>query len=166
MVSSGFLHYGIIHLGLNMWALFVLGSALEQLEGRARMATVYGVGLVGGGLGALLLSPGSLTAGASGAIFGLMGGIFLAQRARGVPFSQSPLIPVLVINLLITIGLPGISIGGHLGGLVGGGLAGFVLFDVGRRPNLPKYVPFLGCAVIAMACVVAGVAFASGWQPS
>lgn len=165
LVTSGFLHYGIVHLLFNMYALWILGQAVEQLGGKLRFGIVYGAALVGGSLGALLLSPDALTAGASGGIFGLMGAIFLAQRAQGVPFRDSPLFMVLLLNLVFTFGLGGISIGGHLGGLAAGAAAGWILFDLGARPGMDKRVPLAACAGLVLTCLVASVVFASGWQP-
>ncbi len=161
LVTSGFLHFGVLHLAVNMYALWVLGSVVEQMGGRARMGTIYGVSMLAGSLGALLITPDSLTAGASGAIFGLMGAILLAHRAQGIPFQNSPLIGVLMINLVITFGLSNISVGGHLGGLVGGAIAGWALFDLPRREGIPKQVPWAICAAVAAICVVASVMVAS-----
>lgn len=166
LVTSGFLHYGIIHILFNMYALWVLGNAVENLAGRLRFGMIYGVSLLAGGLGALVLSPGSLTAGASGAIFGLVGAVFLAQRAQGIPFSQSPLLPFLVINLVITFGLNGISIGGHIGGLVGGAAVGWILLDYGARPGVDKRLPLAAGGALALLCVAAAVVFANGWTPT
>lgn len=166
MVTSGFLHYGVFHLAVNMYALWILGNAVENLGGRLRFGMIYAVSLLGGSLGALLLSPGDLTAGASGAIFGLMGAIFLAQRAQGISMRESPLLGVLLINLVITFGVGGISIGGHLGGLVGGAISGWLLFDLGRRPGVDKRLPLALCAAVAVACLVGGVVFATNWTPA
>lgn len=166
MVTSGFLHYGVIHLLMNMYALWILGAAVEQLGGRARFGAIYGASLIGGSLGALVLSPGSLTAGASGAIFGLMGAILLAHRAQGIPFRNSPLLPVLVINALFTLGIPGISIGGHGGGFLAGAAAGWILLDYGSRRDIEKWVPYALCGVLVAACLVTGVVFATAWTPS
>lgn len=166
LVTSGFLHYGIFHLAVNMYALWILGTVTERLAGRLRFGIVYGVSLLAGSLGALLLSPDGFTAGASGAIFGLMGALFIAERAAGIPFRSSGLLPVLVLNLVITFGIPGISIGGHLGGLVGGAISGWVLFDLARRPNIDRRVPYAICGALALACVVGAIVFASGYQPS
>lgn len=166
MATSGFLHYGIIHLAFNMYALWILGRSVEHLGGRLRFGVVYATALLGGSLGALLLSPGSITAGASGAIYGLMGAIFVAQRAQGVSFRNSPLLGILMLNLFITVAIPGISIGGHLGGIVGGAAAGWLLFDLARRPGMDKRLPFALCGVLAAACVAIGVVFASGYTPT
>ena len=127
LVTSGFLHYGLLHLGFNMLVLFQLGTLLEPAVGRLRFGALYATSLLGGAFGALLLSPNSLTAGASGAIYGLLGATVTIMRRRGVNVMQSGLGGLLLINLLFTFVIPGISIGGHLGGLVAGGAAGMVL---------------------------------------
>jgi membrane associated rhomboid family serine protease len=165
LISSGFLHYGLIHLAVNMYGLWILGQAVEQMGGRARLGAIYVTSLLAGSLGALILSPGGLTAGASGAIFGLMGAIFLAQRAQGIPFRNSPLLGVLLINLVITLGISSISVGGHLGGLVGGAIAGWAMFDLPRRPGIAKQLPWVLCGAVALACVVGSIVVASAYQP-
>ena len=166
MITSGFLHYGIFHLLMNMYALYLLGKALEPATGRLRLGLIYGVSLLAGSFGALLITPGSLTAGASGAIFGLMGAIFMAHRSQGVSFRDSPLFGVLILNLVITFGLPGISIGGHVGGFVGGLFTGWLMFDLAQKPGIDKRLP-IGLAVFAgLACIVGGIVVAGAWVPA
>jgi membrane associated rhomboid family serine protease len=129
IVSSGFLHFGIIHLAFNMLLLFQLGSLLERELGRVRFGLLYLASLLGGSAGVLLLSPNELTGGASGAVFGLLGAAFIGLRQRGVNVWSTGIGTVLVLNLFITFSSRGeISLGGHLGGLVAGGLAGWVTF--------------------------------------
>ncbi len=76
------------------------------------------------------------------------------------------LLPVLVINALFTLGIPGISIGGHLGGFLAGGAAGWILLDYGSRRDVEKWVPFALCGVLAVGCLVTGVVFATAWTPT
>ena len=83
LVTSGFLHAGLIHIGFNMYLLYILGRMLEPAIGRLRFAALYLTSLLGGSFGALLVSPHSLTVGASGAVFGLMGGAVVTMRSRG-----------------------------------------------------------------------------------
>jgi membrane associated rhomboid family serine protease len=160
MITSGFLHYGIVHLLFNMYALWLLGSAVEHLGGRGRLAAAYGLSIAAGSLGALIVTPDSFTAGASGGVFGLMGAIMVAQRLQGVSLRDSPLLGVLGLNLLFTFSISNISVGGHIGGLVGGAVAGWLLFSpvVRRQHALLGYVL---CAAAAVACIVGGVAVAS-----
>ncbi len=164
LVSAGFLHYGLIHIAFNMYALYILGTWLERSAGRGRLAAVYSVALLAGSLGALILSPNSLTAGASGAIYGLMGAFFAAGRTQGISIRQSPLFGILLLNLFLTFGLGGLSIGGHLGGLAGGALAGWVLFDWAPRRQMPPAASYAVCAAIAVACVIGSLLVAGHAQ--
>jgi membrane associated rhomboid family serine protease len=133
LLTGGFLHADIFHLGMNMLALWVLGQTLEPALGMPRFGLLYATGLFGGAFGALLLDPLAITVGASGAIFGLMGALLTGLQARGINPFRTNLGGLLVINLLLTFLIPSISIGGHLGGLVGGGLAGRFLLHPDRR---------------------------------
>ena len=101
---------------------------------------IYAVSLLGGSAGALLLSPDALTAGASGALFGLTGAAACAMWRRGASLGQIPWLPIIVVDLLYTLAMPGISIGGHLGGLVVGGVAGAVVFDPRSRSRVASVV--------------------------
>jgi membrane associated rhomboid family serine protease len=159
LLTSGFLHanalpFGLMHVGLNMWVLWVLGRFVEPALGRVRFLALYVTALLGGALGVVLLSPESRTVGASGAIYGLMGGAILVARERNIDLMRSGLVTTLGLNLLLTISIPGISIGGHLGGLVGGALAGVVLTEI------PKRVKANGDTLAAAATVALGLAFA------
>lgn len=158
LFTSGFLHAGFIHVGLNMWVLWVLGRFLEPSLGRVRFLALYGAALCGGALGVVLLSPGALTVGASGAIYGLMGGALLVARERRIDLMASGLLPTLGINLLLTFGIPGISIGGHLGGLVAGALAGLVLTEVSKRLGKKGDLVATGLTA-AFGVVLAAVAY-------
>lgn len=153
LITSGFLHSGLIHLGLNMFVLYILGPGLERVLGRVRFLALYTAGLTAASLGALLLSPAGLTVGASGAIFGLMGATIIGQRATGINPWRSGIIGWVVINLIFTVAVPGISIGGHLGGLAGGLIAGVILW----RPRLRPALATLACFGLAAACFVAGL---------
>lgn len=161
MITAGFLHFGIFHIAVNMYALWILGRAVEQFGGRVRYGWIYAISLLAGSVGALILSPHDLTAGASGAIFGLMGALFLAHRAQGISFRESPLLGVLILNLVITFGIGGISIGGHLGGLIGGAFAGWLFFDLGKKPGFDLRVLSVACGAICIGLLLAGVVIAS-----
>ena len=140
VVTSGFLHGSPIHLLFNMVILFQLGSALEARLGRTRFLGTYFASLIGGSIGAMLLQPPNQGAlGASGAVFGLMGAVVALSR-RGRSPIESSVGGLLVINLIITFALPGISIGGHLGGLVVGGVCGLLIRTLGERAELRQVV--------------------------
>lgn len=133
LLTAAFLHYGPVHLAMNMLVLYLFGPALEGVLGSGRFLLLYLAAGLAGSAGALLLSaPAAVTVGASGAIYGLFGAILLLERQGTYVFGGSVL-PLLVINLAITFFVPGISIGGHLGGLAGGALAILVLSRFGQR---------------------------------
>lgn len=132
MVTGGFLHASIIHIGFNMYLLWILGGALERYAGAGRFLAIYFSAVLWGSVGALVLSPDSPTIGASGGVFGLMAALYLLERQRGVALLGSSVGMLLLLNLGITFLLPGISIGGHIGGILGGAAAGFVLSGYGR----------------------------------
>ncbi|MGC4797532.1 putative rhomboid protease YdcA [Micromonospora saelicesensis] len=126
LVTAMFLHYGVLHLLLNMWALWVLGRSLEANLGRVRFAALYLIAGLGGNVAAYLFSsPRAATVGASTAVFGLFAALIIIERKLGRDISR--IIPILVINLVFTLAVPGISIPGHLGGLVVGALMALVL---------------------------------------
>jgi membrane associated rhomboid family serine protease len=134
LLTAGFVHVSIFHLVINMWALWVLGRVTEQLLGRTKMGLIYFVSLFAGSFGALAVRPDSVTVGASGAIFGLMGGLLMVAKGRGVAMRDTGLLGVLVLNLVITFTLSSyISVGAHIGGLIGGGIAGLLLVDFPNR---------------------------------
>jgi len=140
VVTSGFLHAGLIHLLFNMLILFQLGSTLEARLGKARFIGIYAFSLIGGSIGVMLLQPPTTPAvGASGAVFGLMGAV-VVQARRGRSPIESSVGGLLVINLVITFVLPGIAIGGHLGGLVAGVVGGLLVRVVGERADLRRVV--------------------------
>jgi len=164
LVTGGFLHAGLLHIGLNMFALWILGSQLEPAIGRVRFGVVYGTALLAGSFGVMLVSPHEPTVGASGAIFGLLGLALAAQRSQGINIWQSGLGPVLLINLAFTFGVSGISIGGHVGGLIGGYLAGALLYEVG--PRIKNHtIPIWLCVALGAACFVGGILAANASAP-
>ena len=121
LIASGFLHYGPIHLAVNMFALWILGRDMETLLGRVRFTALYLLSLLGGAVSVYLFDDVNRgTAGASGAIYGLLGGMLIAViRLR---LNPAYAIGTIVLNLVITVSLPNISLFGHLGGLVVGAL--------------------------------------------
>ena len=153
IVTGGFLHGGIFHLGLNMVALWFLGQWLESEVGSRRFGLIYGVSLLGGAFGVMLLDPFAATAGASGAIYGLFGALMASMRARGMDALRSPLGFILGINLLITFTIPNISIGGHLGGLAMGFVVGLMLLELPRRlrSQVAPVAIVVGLGVLAAA---------------
>ncbi|TMM11298.1 MAG: rhomboid family intramembrane serine protease [Actinobacteria bacterium] len=158
LVTSGFIHAGLPHLLFNMLALFVLGTLIEPVVGRFRFALIYGVSLLCGSFGALLLEPNAPVVGASGAIFGLLSAGIVVLRARGINPMQSGLGFWLLLNLLFTFTTRGISIGGHLGGLVGGALAAIVLYELAPRLRLRGPAPAVVVAALGAIAVAGSLA--------
>jgi membrane associated rhomboid family serine protease len=133
LITSGFLHASILHIGSNMLALFFIGRALEPALGSLRLGIIYFVSLAAGSLGVIMLEPNALSIGASGAIFGLMGAFVIFARSRGISVMQSGIGPVILLNLAITFTIPGISVGGHSGGLVGGAAIAAAIVELDRN---------------------------------
>src|SRR5436305_3793379 len=159
LFTSGFLHAGLFHLLLNMYVLWILGTLLEPGVGRVRFTLIYVVSLLAGSFGALIVTPHALTVGASGAIFGLMGAAVVVLRHRGIDPMQSGLPLWIGINLVFSFAVPGISIGGHIGGLIGGALAAIVLFELPDRiRRLPPLAPMIAPGAIGAAAVAGSLA--------
>ena len=155
LVTGGFLHASILHILFNMYLLYILGQLLEPAIGSVRFTAIYFTSLLAGSFGALLLEPQAVTVGASGAIFGLMGAAFFEMRHRGMNPFESGIGFLIIINLALGLFLNNISIGGHLGGLVGGALA-IIAFQYGDRMRQPA-LGYAGCAVLAVIAVIAGI---------
>jgi len=128
LITAGFLHGSIIHLLFNVYILWVLGSQLENIVGKANFIIIYFGSLLGGSLASYLFSPfGSYSIGASGAIFGLMGAMLVVGRKHNLDISQ--ITTLVVINVVIGFVLSGIDWRAHLGGLAAGALIAWVLIN-------------------------------------
>ena len=156
-VTAAFLHVGPMHLILNMLALLVFGSELERQLGRWRYLAVYMISVLGGATAIQLFGdPAGAVAGASTGVYGLLGalGVLMVinrQDVRG-------LLTLLAINVVISF-LPGLSLLGHLGGLVAGALAaGFLVLTRGRRPLQGVALASLGIVLLSVALTVPTVA--------
>lgn len=156
LVTAGFLHFGVIHLAFNMLLLYQLGQLLERALGPARFALLYAAGLLGGSLGVLLADGNGITGGASGAVFGLMAAAAVGLHRQGVNVFSTGIGTTLLLNLFITFAIPGISIGGHLGGAAAGAICGFVMLAPKWKPY-PKWATWATPAVIAIGSVIASV---------
>jgi membrane associated rhomboid family serine protease len=155
LVTSAFVHYGAAHLLFNMWALYVVGPPLETWLGRLRYGALYALSALGGSVLVYLLSPlNSATAGASGAVFGLFGAIFVV--ARRLDLDIRGVAAVIVINLVFTFVIPAVSSQriswqGHIGGLVTGALvaAAYVYAPKASRNLMQAGVTIAVVAVFA-----------------
>jgi len=154
MITYAFVHGGLAHIGLNMLSLFLFGPLLERSLGRIRYVALYLVSALGGAVAVLLLSPGGSVVGASGAIFGLLGAVFIIQRRMGGNTSQ--LLVIIVLNLAIGF-FPGTNISwqGHLGGLVAGAAVAFVYLRTRNRSQRPLQVVLVGLVAALLVVITA-----------
>ncbi len=120
LVTSGFLHGGLMHIGFNMLLLYLLGRLLEPALGTPRFLVLYFAALLAGSFGALVAEPNALSYGASGAVFGLAGAVFVIARGRGMDALAGEIGFLIVFNLVFSFIYPHISVGAHIGGLLGG----------------------------------------------
>jgi membrane associated rhomboid family serine protease len=150
-----FLHYGPLHLAMNMYSLYFAGSILESLIGRWRFLMLYLVSGLAGSAGAFLWSPNSIGVGASGAIFGVLGALFVLER-RGNISTGGQVAGLIVINLVFTFALSRyVSVGAHVGGLIGGVVVMFLMLRASRSAVI---------AVGAAAAVTVASIVLSYWQ--
>lgn len=152
LVTYGFLHAGLLHIGFNMLLLWLLGRELEPELGTPRFLAIYFACLLTGAFGALLFSPNAATVGASGAIFGLMGAAAAIMYARGVNPFHTDIGMLILFNLGLGFFISNVSIGGHIGGLIGGVLCGLVVAASERRGQ--AWLGWAGIAAVAVASVV------------
>jgi membrane associated rhomboid family serine protease len=157
LITAAFLHYGPLHLILNMLGLWWFGSLLEQRIGSGRFLLLYLVSGLAGSAGALVVSPTNPTVGASGAIFGILGAGLVLEHQRDYVFGGSAL-GVIVANLVLTFAWSGnISVGGHIGGLIGGAAATLALSRFGRGHAVYGRAGALGIAGIVAVGVLSVV---------
>ena len=161
LITAAFLHYGPIHLGMNMLALWWLGQPVEAALGRARFTIIYFVAGIAGSAGALLLSsPNAVTVGASGAIFGILGSLFILEyHATGRLMGQA--MTLIVINIAFSFAVPNISIGGHLGGLAAGALSTIAFISFRQQfPAVGRAALFRGAIVVGLGILAIVIAYA------
>jgi membrane associated rhomboid family serine protease len=149
LLTSAFLHYGPLHLGLNMLALWWFGSVLEEFLGRGRFLLVYLVSGLAGSAGALIDQPTAVTVGASGAIFGILGAMLILEYQRTGTLLGNAFI-LIAVNLAFTFSVPNIAVGGHLGGLAGGLVSILVLSRFGRGHAVYGRVGLTGVAGVVL----------------
>ncbi|HVQ57611.1 MAG TPA: rhomboid family intramembrane serine protease [Solirubrobacterales bacterium] len=157
LVTCGFLHVSLFHIGFNMLLLFFLGRLLEPALGTPRFVVLYFASLLGGSFGALILDPNALTLGASGAVFGLAGATFVIARGRGMDAIAGEVGFLIVFNLIWTFASPrNISVGGHLGGLAVGILCALAII-AGERGMFGRYRVQLEFAAMILVAAVSAV---------
>jgi membrane associated rhomboid family serine protease len=154
LVTAMFLHASILHIAFNMYALFVIGRVVEQYLGTTRYIGLYFVSGLAGSAGALLQAPTTPVLGASGAIFGILGAMMVLEwQATGSLAGQAA--ALVAINLVISFLIPGISWGGHVGGLIGGVLIMLAYAHWGDRGRAQYGQLGIG-GIIGLVAVAAG----------
>jgi membrane associated rhomboid family serine protease len=157
LVTSGFLHASLFHIGFNLLLLFFLGRLLEPALGTPRFVALYFASLLAGSMGALLLDPNAFTLGASGAVFGLAGATFVIARGRGMDAIAGEIGFLIVFNLIFSFVVPRISVGGHLGGLVAGVVCALAIVAGERGMFGPRRLPVeIGLMILVAAVAVLG----------
>lgn len=153
-LTAGFLHYGPIHIAMNMISLWIIGRDLELVLGRWRFTLVYFVALFGGSVAVYLFSdPQGQVAGASGAVFGLMGGVLVTVYR--LKLNPSSVIGLIVMNLVLSFAIPGISWVDHIGGLVtGGAITAAMLYAPAARRTTWLVAGTGGLLVLLVLCSV------------
>lgn len=129
LITTAFLHGSILHALFNAIALFYLGGHLERLIGSIRYVIIYLLSALGSSIAVVLLNPNSVTIGASGAIYGIIGALLLLTFTRKEWFVSQAIRSIrnlMIINIAFTFLVPSISIEGHLGGL----LIGFIIIQL------------------------------------
>jgi membrane associated rhomboid family serine protease len=160
LVTSGFLHASLLHIGFNMLLLFFLGRLLEPALGTPRFLALYFASLLAGSLGALILEPNSLGIGASGAIFGLAGATFVIARGRGMEALAGQIGFLIVFNLIFSFASPNISIGAHIGGLIGGVICAGAIVAGEKGMFGRNRLPLEMAAMVAVAVISVVVSLA------
>jgi membrane associated rhomboid family serine protease len=157
LITNGFLHENFIHIGFNMYLLYMLGLMLEPAIGSVRFAAIYLTALLAGSFG-VVFATAAPSLGASGAVFGLMGAAVVELRARRISVMESGIGGLIILNLILSFTLANISVGAHIGGLIGGAVAGLAIRTADER-----HVPALGliaCLLLSAAAVFGAIAAA------
>lgn len=153
LITGAFLHGGLLHLALNMYVLFVIGAALERLLGHGRYIALYLVSALGGCVASYALSDlRTVSVGASGAIFGVMGALLVAGRLR---YDIRQILVLLAINVAVGFIFPGIDWRAHLGGLVTGAAVAAVFTFAPRRGRVWWQIGGVAAVVAALIAVTA-----------
>ena len=152
LFTSMFLHANFLHIAMNMYSLYFVGTILEQVIGRWRFVLLYLASGIAGSAGALVWSPSVPTVGASGAIFGVLGALFILER-RGNIATEGQIAGLIVLNLVLTFAFSSyISVGGHVGGLIGGVALMWLLLHF---RNSAAYSVAATAGVVVLSVVVA-----------
>jgi membrane associated rhomboid family serine protease len=154
LITSGFVHFGFLHIFFNMFILYLIGQVLEPFLGPWRFSALYFASLLAGALGAVYLDPLVPSGGASGAVFGVGAAATVVMVRRGVRFWDTGFGPLLLFNLILDkFFISNVSIGAHIGGMIGGAIIGYVMIQTDKS----RYGTAIGYLV---AFLVGAISFA------
>ena len=156
LITAAFLHASLIHLLFNMLVLWFIGAPVEQAIGRGRFLAIYIVSGLAGSAGAIIFSPNVVTVGASGAIFGILGAALVLEGQKNYVLGGQAL-GLIAVNLIFTFAIPNISIGGHIGGLIGGALSMLAFSRLGKTHAIygrPGLLGIAGVVAVGVASVL------------
>ena len=156
LITAAFLHASMIHLLFNMLVLWFIGAPVEQAIGRGRFLAIYIVSGLAGSAGAIIFSPNVVTVGASGAIFGILGAALVLEGQKNYVLGGQAL-GLIAVNLIFTFAIPNISIGGHIGGLIGGALSMLAFSRLGKTHAIygrPGLLGIAGVVAVGVASVL------------
>ena len=162
IVTYMFLHANLMHILFNMIALYFFGPRVEQRIGSERFFSLYMISGITGGLLSFIFAPAAPIVGASGAIFGVMAATVLVARQRGSTQIASQFGFLLVINLALSFGISHISVGGHIGGLIGGTICALAIL-AGERGMLGRNrlaLELAAMTAVGVASVLISIAIA------
>lgn len=139
LLTCAFLHSGFIHIGCNMYSLYIIGPQINQIYGTGKYFIIYIISCITSSLLSFLMSPYSISVGASGGIFGLMGALLafaLIERHKIEKRYLSSLLQIIIINLFIGLNIKNIDNFGHIGGLLGGMLIGYIIYKMSQNKGI------------------------------
>ena len=147
LISYMFLHAGIIHIGFNMYSLYIVGPRVEDFYGKWKYLLIYIISGISGGLLSIAMNGDVVSVGASGAIFGLFGALlYFGYNYRGYigAIIKSQILPIVIYNLLIGFFISGIDMWGHVGGLIGGIITAYMLGTIeNKKYNISNILLFI-----------------------
>ena len=156
LLTCAFLHIGIFHLFFNMYALFIIGPQVESFYGKARYLFIYLVSAITGSMMSIAFNHNVISAGASGAIFGLLGCLLYFGYHYRIYLGnviRSQIVPIIVLNLVLGFMLTGIDNFAHIGGLVGGILATMAIGIPNKKNNTDRINGIILFAIYLIFCI-------------
>jgi membrane associated rhomboid family serine protease len=161
LITAGFVHFGLLHIFFNMFILYLIGQVLEPVVGPLRFTAIYFAALLAGSLGAVIMDPLVASGGASGAVFGVGAAATVVMIRRGVRFWDTGFGPLLLFNLILDqFFITNVSIGAHVGGLIGGAICAAAMMQTSRSRS-GRVIGYLVTFLVAAVSFAAAIAVAN-----